>query len=467
MRDDRSASLRTEQPFPRDSKEKRAAWRGRRPSLAAVVPKPLGTIAIRSSGLVRTDGVSRLLIKPDSTGSVNDLNSPHRSKHPIAPIHPTPRHRQSRMDSATFPSTTSRETLAAPLARAICSAFDLNGSVEGGAAPVRAGNGFSGAAVYRWTDQQGRVWAWRSTSAQEVDEARIGQVARWAMGWSKAGLPVAVFRPAVACGPDRQQRSPRYLFSPPDQPDQLWMVEPWLPGTSDYSTDPSPDRLAEVMRSLARLHLATNGASSLLGSERSSPAGLVRRCANPDYSSWASAAFADQFTRIPEPLRSTATSFREIATRVGPEIMRAAESACHLTAPSVVCIRDLWHDHLLFTGQRLTGLIDLHSADFDCVAADLTRLLGSLHPFSPGRWAEALTTYEEVRPIVREERMLLRPYERTSVLLSGIYWLRRWGERSQASWAIAAPQQVSREQARLSELLQRMIGPSPVEGLCL
>lgn len=369
------------------------------------------------------------------------------------------------MDPAAFPSSTVNEPLAVPLAREICSAFDLHGPVKGDNAPLRAGCGFSGAGVYRWTDDRGDCWAWRSLPDQTADEIRIRQIARWATCWRDAGLPIAVFRPVASRESQRIGGSPQYLFRPHRRPLEAWLVEPWLPGTADYSTDPSPGRLDDTMRSLARLHLATGRASSVQKPDRFAPAGLLKRCSSYGDGYWASAALGSQIARIPATLRPTAESFREIAAKVGPAIMRDAEAACRLTVPAVVCVRDLWHDHLLFTGHRLTGLIDLHSADRDCVASDLTRLLGSLHPFSPGRWMEAISIYEQVRPLVSEERLLLRHYERTSVLLSGIYWLTRWVERSQTSPTIVAPHQVSRELARLSELLQRMIAPSPLDGL--
>lgn len=369
------------------------------------------------------------------------------------------------MDPAPLPSTTLREPLSVPLAREICSAFDLHGPVDGDKAPLRAGCGFSGARVYRWTDETGDTWAWRSFSDQTAEDIRIGQIARWAACWRDAGLPIAVFRPVASRDSRRIGGAPQYLFRPLHRPLEAWLVEPWLPGTADYSSDPSPERLDDTMRSLARLHLATDGTSSVQMPGRFAPAGLLRRCSSYGERYWAGTALGSQITRIPATLRPIAEAFQEIAEKVGPAIMRDAEAACRLTVPAVVCIRDLWHDHLLFTGHRLTGLIDLHSADRDCVASDLTRLLGSLHPFSPGRWMDAISIYEQVRPLEPEERLLLRHYERTSVLLSGIYWLTRWVERSRISPSIVAPHQVSREQARLSELLQRMIAPSPLDGL--
>lgn len=49
------------------------------------------------------------------------------------------------------------------------------------------------------------------------------------------------------------------------------------------------------------------------------------------------------------------------------------------------CIRDIWHDHVLFDGDRVTGLIDFGAMQIDTPATDIARLVGSLQSYSPPR----------------------------------------------------------------------------------
>ena len=58
------------------------------------------------------------------------------------------------------------------------------------------------------------------------------------------------------------------------------------------------------------------------------------------------------------------------------------------------CLRDIWHDHLLWTGDRVTGLIDPGSCRSDNVAIDLSRLLGSLVGDDTAAWDRGLAAYD-------------------------------------------------------------------------
>ncbi len=55
--------------------------------------------------------------------------------------------------------------------------------------------------------------------------------------------------------------------------------------------------------------------------------------------------------------------------------------------------RDLWSDHLLFSGTEVSGIIDYGALRVDEPAADLARLLGSLHPFDVEVRSKAVQSY--------------------------------------------------------------------------
>ncbi len=94
-----------------------------------------------------------------------------------------------------------------------------------------------------------------------------------------------------------------------------------------------------------------------------------------------------------------------------------------LKVPLQPCIRDIWHDHVLFTGDRVSGLVDFGSLQPDNVATDIARLLGSLIGDDLAAWELGLAAYESLRPLSDDERWLVPVFDRTTVLMGGLQWL--------------------------------------------
>jgi Ser/Thr protein kinase RdoA (MazF antagonist) len=88
------------------------------------------------------------------------------------------------------------------------------------------------------------------------------------------------------------------------------------------------------------------------------------------------------------------------------------------------CLCDVWHDHLLFEGERLTGLIDYGAVKVDQVAVDLARLLGSLVEDEEAGWRTGLAAYRTVRALSAEEEALARDLDVTGTLLGVVTWMR-------------------------------------------
>ena len=91
------------------------------------------------------------------------------------------------------------------------------------------------------------------------------------------------------------------------------------------------------------------------------------------------------------------------------------------------CLCDVWHDHLLFEDDRLTGLVDYGAVKTDHVAVDLARLLGSLIEDDAANWQRGLTAYRAVRPLSPAEEELARDLDVTGVVLGVATWLRWLG----------------------------------------
>jgi Ser/Thr protein kinase RdoA (MazF antagonist) len=118
--------------------------------------------------------------------------------------------------------------------------------------------------------------------------------------------------------------------------------------------------------------------------------------------------------------------------------------------PLQPCLRDVWHDNLLFAGKALSGLVDYGSVRFDHVAVDIARLLGSLVGDEAAGWAEGLRAYRSIRPLSAQEEALARVLDDTGTavgVMNWLLWLYRDGRRFDNETGVAR---------RLATLVQRL-----------
>jgi len=120
--------------------------------------------------------------------------------------------------------------------------------------------------------------------------------------------------------------------------------------------------------------------------------------------------------------------FPQAATAIESELAAVKHFAFDLQP----CLRDIWHDHVLFTGDEVTGFIDASACRFENVATDLARLFGSLIEDDSDAWQIALEEYQRQSPLTAEERALVQRLDRSAVLLAGITWLRRSCTKNEA-----------------------------------
>jgi homoserine kinase type II len=192
-----------------------------------------------------------------------------------------------------------------------------------------------------------------------------------------------------------------------------WELLEWLPGRADYRECPSRVRLEEAARAVALLHRAWRGEQRQWGV---CPAVLrrfeVARCWEAIHLDVVPAPFRALFERL-QPL--VHDEMRQV-----PEVLSAWHDRPCALQP---CLRDVWHDHLLFEGERLTGLVDYAALGLDSVAADLARLLGSLVEDDQAAWQAALSAYREVAELSSDEEHLALLLDRTGVAASLANWL--------------------------------------------
>jgi len=105
------------------------------------------------------------------------------------------------------------------------------------------------------------------------------------------------------------------------------------------------------------------------------------------------------------------------------DVLVELEACQSSQVPLQFCAGDIWRDHVLFQGDRVVGLVDFGSSRVDNVSADLARLLGSMAGDDPERWRIGLAAYQAIRPLEEAERRLVKAFDRSTVLMSGLNWI--------------------------------------------
>ncbi len=223
---------------------------------------------------------------------------------------------------------------------------------------------------------------------------------------------------------------------------QFWQLEPWMPGRADFSTAPTDARLQNSMIVLAQWHDAASrfearspevewfkqvtSATSPTVEDRlvrihrfySGDAAKMKKLVadTASLSGWEA-----EFLELRILSRQILDFFVMSAPHVGKELLAYRDVRLRLHP----CLRDVWHDHVLFDGDEVTGLIDPNAARCETPATDLARLLGSFLRDDDDRWDMAISAYRSIRPLSDREAKLARVLDQSTTLLSGLTWLER------------------------------------------
>lgn len=285
---------------------------------------------------------------------------------------------------------------------------------------LQSGGGFSGARLWRVVAASG-VFCLRAMRADRVNIVRLQGLHRLLAHVRDCGI--------------RQSPGPVPRLDGAtcfEQGRTIWQLEPWMPGSADYHNRPTPQKLQRTLALLARWHQA---AAAFIAQPaeaawyRSIPAapspGIEERFRlTREWNSARCAQVRELLERNDWPAFDTlGLRILELYREALPELSRALDASRSVAVPLQPCLRDVWHDHVLFTADEVTGLIDAHAARSDTVATDLARLLGSLVQDDPAGWETGLAAYEQVRPLPPVVRGLVELFDRSSVVLSGLTWL--------------------------------------------
>ena len=170
----------------------------------------------------------------------------------------------------------------------------------------------------------------------------------------------------------------------------LWELAPWMPGTADYERSPSAEKLRAAMTALATIPRRRRRFSPVAAAARARAAGRpnaiarhLARLRELDSRRNQRACRAQSPTQPgPTSPHSPANSSPHCPSAI-PRAIAQLEPLANIHLPLQPCLRDIWHDHVLFTGNEVTGLIDFGAIDIDTPATDIARLLGSFASYLP------------------------------------------------------------------------------------
>src|SRR5207247_2663406 len=182
---------------------------------------------------------------------------------------------------------------------------------------------------------------------------------------------------------------------------RVWELTTWMPGRADFHDRPSAVRLANACRALAHLHGAWAERS---GSAGPCPAVRRRLLRLHEWQRLVDAGWRPCFEQCAEP------SVRHWAEQAWAPLAALTEAArlslqpwTNVPVPLQPCLCDVWHDHVLFENDSVSGLVDYGSVKTDHVAVDLARLLGSLVGDDAPLRAAGLEAYQGARAALSDQ----------------------------------------------------------------
>ncbi len=209
--------------------------------------------------------------------------------------------------------------------------------------------------------------------------------------------------------------------------DHLWELAPWMPGEASYRQQPSSEKLVAAMATLADFHHAAATYRFAENGARMAPSpGLMQRLSTLQGLQQGELERLWKETRAAEAsdLRELAFELLEGIDRPLADVANQLEAIAAVPLPLQWCLRDVRHDHLLFTGDQVTGLIDFGAVAVESVACDLSRLVGSMVNDRANDWKMALAAYEQRRQLSIDEHRAIAGFDAGGTICSAANWVR-------------------------------------------
>jgi len=274
--------------------------------------------------------------------------------------------------------------------------------------PIRGG--WSGSRLWKVTDEAGREFCLRQWPLEHPTPQRLTFI-------HTVLQRVAVRLPIVPSPLWSQSGATFHQYG-----GRLWELAPWMPGEADFHSRPTRGKLRSAMNALARFHIAAPDRESKVGP---APAWLDRqRQANE----LVSGGLQQIEAAVMQPFDPALDTLAHRLLPLAREALQRDLAARFATIPPAVslqpAIRDIHHDHVLFTGDEVTGIIDFGAMRIDSPLADIARLVGSLVGDDREARQFALDTYAELRQLSEADRQVIGLLDETGLILAAFNWLR-------------------------------------------
>ncbi len=275
--------------------------------------------------------------------------------------------------------------------------------------PVPLGNagGLSGARLWRFDSGLGPMVA-RAWPVDGPEPEALLAIHRW-LAW----LADLEFIPIPL-----QTSDGRTLI---DLAGRSWEIAPWRPGAASPDRPPSFAQLRAAFSALAAVHQRL-----AFESTRTPSPGLAARLAEASGLLSSDLAQLESIVRrdAKDPLAAPALRWIALARDGLPHLIARLRREAWTPIPIQPVLRDARPDHFLFTGDRLTGLVDFGAIGLDSPASDLARLIGEgIGPDLSAR-SSALDAYAAVRPLDATEARLIDLFADSAAWLGPARWVR-------------------------------------------
>jgi Ser/Thr protein kinase RdoA (MazF antagonist) len=202
--------------------------------------------------------------------------------------------------------------------------------------------------------------------------------------------------------------------------DRLWDLTEWMRGSPVANEDRSAVCIARASAALAKLHRSWRPGTPDIGTCPAIARRLARAC---EWLALVRSGWRPDFAMLPSLRNWSELAWRALQKHAPLLPDRLAPWMQH-TVPRQPCLCDVRREHVLFTSDEVTGIVDYGGVKTDNVAVDLARMLGSMVPDRPAMWLAGIEAYRQLQSLSELEIRLIRVLDESGRLLGAANWLR-------------------------------------------